>query len=98
VSVNEPVFAVGALVRVKWGARSSIYPDLPIGGWTGTVCGLEGNSRLVCLSKATLSVIDKCLRQRFEGGIWLRMDQLEPDPGEPLLLEQFKEENHARAG
>jgi hypothetical protein len=36
--------------------------------------------------------------ERLAAGIWLPSDQLEADPGEPLMLEQFKEENHARAG
>ena len=94
---NEPVFSVGSLVRVKWGTRSNIYPDLPLGGWTGSVCGQDGSLRLVHLDGATLSLIDSFCQERFEAGIWLRADQLEADPGEPLVLEQFKEEDHARA-
>ena len=97
MSVNEPVFSVGSLVRVRWGVRSNIYPDLPLGGWTGTVCGLEESLRLIRLNADTLAAIDDCLQKRFEGGVWIRADQLEADPGEPLVLEQFKEENHARA-
>ena len=97
MSVNEPVFSVGSLVQVRWGVRSNIYPDLPFGGWTGTVCGLEENLRLVRLNAATLAAIDTCLQKRFEGGVWLRADQLEADPGEPLMLEQFTKEDHARA-
>jgi hypothetical protein len=96
VSANEPDFSVGSLVRVRWGARSSIYPDLPLGGWTGTVCGQDGELRLVHVTGATLALIDACFRERLEAGIWLRDDQLEADPGEPLLLEQFLEEDHAR--
>jgi hypothetical protein len=95
VSANEPVFSVGSLVRVRWGARSNIYPDLPLGGWAGNVCGVDEDLRLVRLSAATLSAIDLCFKRRFEGGVWLRADQLEADPGEPLVLEQSKEENHA---
>jgi hypothetical protein len=98
VSANEPVFSVGSLVRVRWGTRSNIYPDLPLGGWTGTVCGMEDNLRLVRLSTATLAAIDTRFQERLEAGIWLPADQLEADPGEPLMLEQFKEEDHARAG
>ncbi len=98
MSANEPVFSVGSLVRVRWGVRSSVYPDLPLGGWTGTVCGVEDDLRLVCLSTATLAAIDARFQERLEAGIWLPGDQLEADPGEPLMLEQLTEEDHARAG
>ena len=98
MSANEPVFSVGSLVRVRWGARSNVYPDLRLGGWTGTVCGQEGNLRLIRLSAATLAAVDACFQERLEAGIWLPTAQLEADPGEPLMLEQFKEEDHARAG
>jgi len=98
VSANEPAFAVGSLVRVRSGARSNVYPDLPLGGWTGTVCGQENDLRLVRLSAATLAAVAPDFRERLAAGIWLPSDQLEADPGEPLMLEQFKEENHARAG
>ncbi len=77
MSANEPVFSVGSLVRVRWGARSSVYPDLPLGGCTGTVCGVEDNLRLVRLSTATLAAIDDRFQERLEAGIWLPADQLE---------------------
>jgi hypothetical protein len=92
------VYSVGSLVRAKWGARTNIFPDLPLGGWTGTVCGLDENLRLVRLNGATLAAIDVCFRERFEAGIWLPADQLEADPGEPLWLEQYSEEIHSHAG
>ena len=98
MSANEPAFAVGSLVRVRSGARSNVYPDLTLGGWTGTVCGQEGDSRLIRLSAATLATVDASFQERLETGIWLPADQLEADPGEPLMLEQIKEEDHARAG
>ncbi len=96
MSANEPLLSVGCHVRVRWGARSSVYPDLPLGGWTGTVCGQDGKLRLVHVTGATLALVDACFRERIETGIWLRDDQLEADPGEPLVLEQFMEEDHAR--
>ena len=96
MSAEEPLLSVGCQVRVRWGTRIDDNPDFPLGGWTGTVCGLDGDLRLVIVSGATLAAIEGCFRERAEAGIWLRDDQLEADPGEPLVLEQFMEEDHAR--
>jgi hypothetical protein len=96
-TTNEPVFCVGSQVRVRAGVKSSIFPDLPLGGWTGTVFGMDENKRLVRWSGATLSVVDPIWRHRFENGVWMPVNQLEADPGEPLAIEEFKEETHARA-
>ena len=97
MSANEPVFSVGSLVRVRWGARSSVCPDLPLGGWTGTVCGVDEEQRFLRWSDATLEAIDPFYRTRVETGMWLPATGLEADPGEPLAVEQFKEEDHARS-
>jgi hypothetical protein len=35
-SVN-PRFKVGIKVRVKYGVIDPLFPDMPVGGWSGTV-------------------------------------------------------------
>ena len=97
MSANEPVFSVSSLVRVRWGTRSSLYPDLPLGGWAGKVCGVDEEKRFLHWSDATLEAIDPFYRTRIETGMWLPAVDLEADPGEPLAVEQIKEEDHARA-
>jgi hypothetical protein len=39
--VNTPRFESGAKVRVKRAVRDPDFPDVPLGGWAGTVKGVH---------------------------------------------------------
>jgi len=91
---SPPRFAVGDKVRVRPGARDPEYPDMPLDGWVGTVSEIHQGSYLVRWSSATLKAVHPIYRIRCErdgvdfGGMWLQAEELEPDPGGPLRIEQ----------
>ena len=83
-------FAVGSLVRVKKDVVDLNNPELPIGGWLGTVSQVSGTSYLVQWSGATL----EAARHRYHGkdddgcpATWLEEATLEGDPGEPICVQ-----------
>ena len=88
-------FKVGDRVRVRPGVRDEEHPDIPLGGWAGTISEVCRQS-LHCVrwSRETISRIHPICKKRcaidgtyFEE-YWLEDDDLEPDPGGPLSLEQ----------
>jgi hypothetical protein len=88
-------YVVGDRVRVKHGVPDTDYPDMPIGGWAGTISEVQKNG--VCMvvwSRETLDAIHPVYRKRCErDGLeperyWLHQDDLEPDDGGPLDIEQ----------
>ena len=79
-------FAVGSLVRARKGTVSPDRPDLPLGGWCGTVPQVGGGLRLVRWSEATLETV-RSLGNQTDDAMWLQEAALEADPGEPLCLE-----------
>jgi hypothetical protein len=88
-------FTVGDKVRVKHGVRDTDYPDIPLGGWAGTITEVyKGGMYTIRWSKETLAAIHPVVRQRSEkdGTVleeyWLGNDDLEPDNGSPLGIEQ----------
>ena len=90
-------FKVGDKVRVKHGVRDTDYPDMPLGGWAGTITEVqEDGMYTVRWSKETLANIHPVVKKRSEkdGTVleeyWLRDYDLEPDPGGPLDIEQPK--------
>ena len=71
------------------------YPDMPMGGWVGTISEIQKNSMyMVVWSRETLDTIHPVHRKRCErDGLeperyWLGQDDLEPDDGGPLDIEQ----------
>ena len=93
-----PKFQVGDKVRVKPGITDVEYPDIPLGGWAGTVSEIDGaDTFTVRWSKETLKAIHPVVKRRCEkdGVDWesyaLTGDDLEPDPGGPLSMEHPKE-------
>jgi hypothetical protein len=88
-------FAVGSQVRVKKGVTAS---KVPLGGWCGTVYEVSGTVCLVHWNEATLEAIHSIHRERWQQDgvdfqvMWLQENVLEVDPGEPLCIEQPKEE------
>ena len=87
-------FKVGDRVRVKFGIRDTEYPDMPLGGWAGTISEVH-KDRMVTVrwSRETLAAIHPVFKKRCErdgmelGEYWLGEDDLEPDPGGPLKIE-----------
>jgi hypothetical protein len=91
---TSSVFSVGSQVRVKRGAVDPEYPDMPLGGWLGTVAEIEEGSYLVRWNRTTLEAAHPIYRERCERdgvdftGMWFQEEELEGDPGEPLCIEQ----------
>ena len=87
-------FRVGDKVRVKSGIRDTDYPDVPLGGWAGTISEVHGKGMYtVRWSEETLAAIDPVFKKRCEkdGAVleeyWLHEDDLVPDEGGPLQIE-----------
>ena len=90
-------YAVGDRVRVRRGVTDPDYPDLPIGGWAGAVAQCENGpppTYLLRWSRETLLAVHPVHRKRaardgFEiGEMWLGADDLEPDDGGGIAVEQ----------
>jgi len=95
----SPKFAVGDRIRVKHGIKDADYPDMPMGGWAGTVSRIEKRAprmHLIRWSEETLAGVHPVFNQRCERDgtdveeYWLAEGDLEPDPGGPLKIEQPK--------
>ena len=95
--VTAPRFALGDHVRVKPGVADPDYHDLPLGAWAGEI--IEINKRnpptyLIRWNQHTLDNIHPVYRQRAERDafdvqeLWLGDDDLLPDTGEPVSIEQ----------
>ena len=92
---THAIFKVGDKVRVKHGAEDVDYPDMPLGGWAGTVTEVQGaDTFTVRWTKETMEAIHPVFKQRCEiDGLdpeeyVLTGDDLEPDTGGPLEIEQ----------
>jgi uncharacterized protein YodC (DUF2158 family) len=96
--VKRPVarskFKVGDKVRVKHGVQDTDYPDVPLGGWAGTITEAHKDGMYtIRWSRETLASIHPVVKKRSErdGTVleeyWLGDDDLEADPG-PLEMEQ----------
>jgi len=88
-------FKVGDKVRVRHGVKDTDYPDIPLGGWAGTIVEVHKDGMYtVRWSGETLANIHPVVKKRSEkdGTVfeeyWLGDDDLEPDPGGPLNIEQ----------
>ncbi len=87
-------FKVGDKVRVKHGIRDTDYPDMPLGGWAGTISETHDHGMYtVRWSRETLAAISPVFKKRCERDgmaledYWLGDDDLEPDTGSPLNIE-----------
>lgn len=93
-----PRFRVGDAVRVKRGIRDPDFPDVPLGGWVGTIkeveAGREESCYLIAWSRETLAAIHPVFRKRCErDGLeyeetWLAEEDIELNEGQPLCIEQ----------
>src|SRR5262245_35811158 len=95
---RQPRLAVGAVVRVRAGMIDVNYPDLPLGGWVGTMEEVESAAPrptyLVAWNAATLAQMPEIYRKRCERDgnecerYWLWEEDLEPYDGASVVLEQ----------
>lgn len=88
-------FKVGDRVRVKHGVEDVDYPDMPLGGWAGTVTEVQGSDTFALRwTEETTAAIHPVFKQRCEiDGLdpeeyVLTGGDLEPDTGGPLEIEQ----------
>jgi hypothetical protein len=92
-----PGYAAGDRVRVRRGVTDPEYPDLPLGGWAGTVVEVDARSSpttyRVRWSRETLRHVHPIYERRAErdgfefGSMWLGNDDLEPDGGGSVSVE-----------
>jgi hypothetical protein len=87
-------FRVGDKVRVKRGVEDADYPDMPLGGWAGTVTKIEkADTFTVRWTDETMEAIHPVFKHRCEiDGLnaeeyVLTGDDLERDAGGPLDIE-----------
>lgn len=92
------LFRPGDKVRVRRGVKDADYSDMPLGGWVGTIAEVHDDG--ICTvrwSQETLDSIHPVFTKRCEkdGLVFdqysLGDDDLEPDPGGPLDIEQPKQ-------
>jgi Calcium binding len=96
-SIN-PRFQVGDKVRVKPGIRDVLFPDIPLGGWSGTVAKIiKEHGQINYLFKlddrtqASLhpTYLERCDRDGLDFEIMsLLEEELELDDGMPIAVEQ----------
>ena len=94
---SPPAFSVGDAVRVNRGVTDPDFPDMPFGGWAGTILEVEDrNPRayLIELDERTLRNIHPIYHKRCERDgleveqVWMLEEDLERDTGEPVEIEQ----------
>jgi hypothetical protein len=91
-------FKVGDKVRVKQGISDLDFPDMPLGGWAGTVTEIiEHKGQINCvfeLDERTLASIHPIYRKRCERDglafeiMSLGEKEVEPNDGTPVEIEQ----------
>ncbi len=95
---TPPKLAVGDRVRVKYGTADFDFPDIPLGGWAGTITEVshDGKSHLYLIewNPFTLDHMPSIFRKRCDrDGLeleesWLGEEDLESEVGNRLPLEQ----------
>jgi hypothetical protein len=87
-------FQPGDKVRVRRGITDVEYSDIPFGGWAGVITEVDGDMCTVKWTKETLASIhpdyrNRCERDGSDFEVYcIEPDELEPDPGGPLDIEQ----------
>jgi hypothetical protein len=94
----SPRFEVGDKVRVKAGVSDPDFPDMPLGGWAGTITEItKHKGRINCvfeLDERTLASIHPIYRKRCERDgldfeiMSLGEEELVADDGTPVPIEQ----------
>jgi hypothetical protein len=95
---NAARFQIGDKLPVRHGVRDPDFPDIPLGGWAGTVTEVElakaEVTYLITWDRATLRGMHPIYRKRCERDglefetMWLGEDDIEPDEGNPVAIEQ----------
>src|SRR5271167_2819383 len=95
---DTPRFQVGDKVRVKSGVIDPDFPDIPLGGWSGTVTEVEQADDQITYeikwNKRTLNgmhpvYLKRCERDGLEmESMRLGEEDIEPDDGTQVSLEQ----------
>ena len=87
-------FKIDDKVRVRQGITDVEYPDMPMGGWAGTIAEIHDDGNYtVRWSWETLAAIHPVFKKRCERDgmvleeYWLGDDDLEPDTGSPLNID-----------
>ncbi len=93
-----PLFKDGDKVRVKPGVSDPDFPDMPLGGWAGTITEIiEHKGQINCVFKLddrTLKSLHPIYRKRCERDgldfetMGLGEEDLELDDGTPVAIEQ----------
>ena len=96
--LSPPRFSVGDLVRVKTGVSDPDFPDIPLGGWAGTISEIDRDSRrplyLIEWNQSTMDNRHPIIRKRCErDGLeeehsWLNEEDIEAEVGDPVAMEQ----------
>jgi hypothetical protein len=91
-------FKPGDKVRIKRGVRDPDFPDIPLGGWAGTVKEVQQakgqTTVLVGWNRATLRDMHPIYKKRCERdgleleSMWLGEEDFEPDDGTAVPIEQ----------
>ncbi len=89
---------MGHHVRVKPGTTDPDFPDIPLGGWAGTIQDVNQRSNppiyLIEWNQHTLDNMHPVYRKRCERdglaleSMWLGENDIEPDAGGPVVIEQ----------
>lgn len=95
---GSPRFNVGDKVRVTPGVIDPDFPDIPLGGWSGTVTEVEQTDDQITYEinweKRTLDGMHPIYRKRCERDglgletMWLGEEDIEPGDGTPVPIEQ----------
>jgi hypothetical protein len=91
-------FKPGEKVRVRYGVTDPDFPDIPLGGWAGTVKKVEQakgqTTYLIAWDRATLRGMHPVYKKRCERdgleleSMWLGDEDVEPGDGTPVPIEQ----------
>jgi hypothetical protein len=91
---GSPRFRVGDKIRVKYGVIDPDFPDIPLGGWSGTVKAVDQKNCELKWDKRSLTGMHpvyskRCERDEFDlETMWLGEEEIEFDDGTPAPLEQ----------
>lgn len=93
-----PRFKVGDKVRARHGVRDPDFPDIPLGGWAGTIEMVEQVDDQITYEiewdRRTLDGMHPVYKSRCERDgldletMWLGEEDLEADDGTPVPIEQ----------
>lgn len=91
-------YGVGHHVQVKLGTTDPDFPDIPLGGWAGTILAVNQRSNpptyLIEWNRHTLDHMHPVYRKRCERdgleleSMWLGENDIEPVNGGPVVIEQ----------